>query len=150
MNVYFTQIYIEPGVRFPFSHHFQRYLSKEITALVSPSPLFLARYGSDFRLHFNVSAKPIILECEIRGPSVFRKTKDVEFTVFLPFDVIARDSNVLRSALNHLLGGVYSVLERLGIDAGRISANQDGIVNEILSNAIMVKERDWTIDETQN
>src|SRR5438128_660345 len=105
MKVHFGQIYIEPGVEFPFSHLFQRYLAKEVTALVVPSGKFIEKYGSDFELMFRISAKNGIQDNEIRGPTVFRKAKDVEYTVFLPFDIISGTHDVPHSALRFLLKG---------------------------------------------
>jgi hypothetical protein len=101
----FRQVYISPGVCFPFSAAFQRYLSAQVSELVDPSPLFTTKYGDGFKLIFNVSAKGGILESEIRGPAVFRRTSDVEFTVFLPFDVIGQAADPIRAALEHLLDG---------------------------------------------
>ena len=98
MNVFFSQIYIEPGVDFPFSYHFQRRLSEQVTSLVMPSARFLAKYGDDYKLIFNVSAKQVIQVNEIRGPTVFKKTKDVEYTAFLPFDVIRASSTYIHGA----------------------------------------------------
>src|SRR5580704_1479285 len=100
MKVYFSQIYIKPGVSFPFSHHFQVHLSNVITDLVVPSPSFVEKYGDDFDIVFRISAKREIRDNEIKGPTVFNKEKDIEYTVFLPFDVIHRAPDVNRSALN--------------------------------------------------
>ena len=47
MNVYVSQIYIQAGVNFPFSHHFQLHLSQELTKRVEPSALFINTYGED-------------------------------------------------------------------------------------------------------
>jgi len=105
MKVWFGQVYIEPGVNFPFSHHFQRRLSQEVTALTKPSREFIKKHGEDFELMFNVSAKQALQDNEIRGPAVFRKTKDLEYTVFLPFDVIMRHADAPKAALRFLLRG---------------------------------------------
>jgi hypothetical protein len=140
MKVYFGQIYIEPGVKFPFSHHFQGRLSEEITALAEPSAEFIKKYGSDFDLIFNVSAKNTIQDNEIRGPTVFRKTKDVEYTVFLPFDVISRNPEVSKSALKYLLSGVCSVFKLLGIDTTQLVERQESMIENICSDPTMFAE----------
>ena len=85
MKVNFCQTYIEPEVDFPFSHHFQHRISAEVTALVEPSAKFIKKYGRDFELTFNVSAKTALQDNEIRGPTVYRKTKNVEVHDFLAF-----------------------------------------------------------------
>jgi hypothetical protein len=140
MKAYFGQIYIAPGVRFPFSHLFQAYLSKEITALVEPSHTFVKKYGSDFNLIFNVSAKRAIQDNEIKGPTVFKKTKDVEYTVSLPFDVITRDAEVPKSALKFLLNGVCSVFESLDIGTAKIMERKGALIESICSDPTMFEE----------
>src|SRR5262249_34269143 len=140
MNVHFGQIYGEPGVSFPFSHLFQRRLSREVTALVEPSSKFLKKYGSDFKLIFNVSAKQGLQDNEIRGPSVFRRTKDVEYTVFLAFDVIMRHADAPRHALRFLLKGVCDVFDRLEIDTTRLLDEQEALIEGICSDPTMLAE----------
>jgi hypothetical protein len=142
MKVYFTQIYIKPGVIFPFSSHFQGRLSDEVTALVVPSAKFTQKYGDDWNLGFNISAKRTICDNEIRGPSVFRKAKDVEYTIFLPFDTIQREASVAQSAVTFLLQGVCSVLGSLGIDASEIRARQSSLAESISSDPIMFRPND--------
>lgn len=148
MKVWFRQTYSEPDVDFPFSHLFQRRLSREVTALVEPSARFLKKYGEDFELTFNVSAKQRLQDNEIRGPTVFRKTKDVEYTVFLPFDVIMPHADAPRHALRFLLKGVCEVFDRLEIDKTRLLDKQDSIIESICSDRTMLEEPSW--DEEDN
>lgn len=137
MKVYFSQVYIEPGVRFPFSHHFQRRLSQEVTSLIEPSQEFLSKYGDDYKLVFNVSTKKSITENEIKGPTVFRRTKSVEYTVFLPFDVISRSSDNPRAALGYLLDGASWVLESLKMSTSQIASQRDNIIVDICADRSM-------------
>lgn len=140
MKVWFGQIYIEPGVSFPFSHHFQRYLSEKITALVAPSVMFIKEYGSDYELMFNISAKTTIQDNEIKGPTVFKKSKDVEYTIFLPFDVITSSSEDCKCALKFLLKGACSVFKSLDIDTIRILEYRDSLIEQVCSNSMMFEE----------
>jgi hypothetical protein len=142
MKVSISQIYIEPGVSFPFSHHFQRLFSGEITALVVPSVKFIEKYGSDFALIFRMSAKQDIQGNEIRGPTVFRKAKDVEYTIFLPFDVICRHPEVPKTALRFLLKGVCSVFESLRIDTARVLEKQEALIEQVCSDPMMFEEEE--------
>ena len=139
MKVYFTQLYVQPSVEFPFSYRFQHYLSTTVTDLVTPSATFREQYGSDSKLVFNISAKRIIQEAEIKGPTVFKKTKDVEYSVFLPFDVIMCNSEVPQSALRYLLHGVCSVFESLGIDPTPIVERQESMIQHICSDPEMFR-----------
>jgi hypothetical protein len=143
MKVWFGQFYIEPGASFPFSHHFQRRLSQDVTALVAPSARFIKQYGRDYGLMFNVSAKKALQNNEIRGPTVFKKTKDVEYTVYLPFDLIMSTADVPKSALTFLLGGVCEVLDSLDIDTAKLLEKQDSLIAGICSDPTMLAAPSW-------
>ncbi len=141
MKVYFSQIYIKPGVNFPFSHQFQAHLSEAITGLVKLSAQFAYKYGDDFNVIFRISAKKEIRNNELKGPTVFDKEKDVEYTVFLPFDVIQRTSDVNRSALEFLLDGVALALTSLDIGVDKLSQERAHLIERVLSDPTMFKKR---------
>lgn len=133
MKVHFGQIYIEPGVNFPFSHGFQLRLGKEITDLVSPSPSFIKKYGPDWELMFRISAKSGREDNEIRGPTVFRKDKDLEYTVFLPDDTIKRSTKVPETAMQFLLEGCCTAFEILAIDTAMLKGRMASIIEQFSS-----------------
>ena len=142
MRIYFGQIYLQPGVTFPFSFLFQNRLSEEVSALVLPSPNFVQEYGEDWKLMFRISAKRAITDNEVRGPTVFRKDKDVEYTIFLPFDVITTSESEAKCAIEFLLQGVCSVLVSLGFDTARMQAHQAILAETLSSNSKMLDLRD--------
>lgn len=148
MRACFGQVYIEPGVDFPFSHLFQQRLSREVTELVEPSAKFLKKCGSDFDVMFNVSAKQSLEDNEIKGPVVFRKYKNVEFTVFLPFDAIMRKADAPRVALEFLLKGVSQAFDKLEIDKTKFLERHDSIIAGICADPTMLEEPSW--DEEEN
>src|SRR5204862_71635 len=133
-------IYIEVGVNFPFNYLFQRFLGKEITALVEPSTKFIKKYGSDYELIFRISAKKSLVDNEIRGPSVYRKDKHVEYTVFLPYSVITLQDDINRSALRFLFKGVCAVFEKLEIDPSQVVEKQDTLIEHICSDPSMTQQ----------
>ena len=137
MNVHFGQIYIQPGVTFAFSTRFQRWLADEITRLVQPSASFIKKYGSDWELIFRISAKTQIDDNEIKGPTVFKKDKDVEYTLFLPFDTITQSDRVPQSALQFLLKGCCGVFRTLDIDPALVEQNAEAIIESICSDPKM-------------
>ncbi len=138
MRVCFSQAYI--GVYFPLSHLFQRRLTAEVTALVVPSTAFIERYGEDFDLIFYVSAKQCIPDNEINGPAVYRKAKDVEYTIFLPFDVITRHADAPKHFLRFLIKGICDVFETLEIGTGRLLEKQELLIDEICSDPTMLED----------
>ncbi len=131
MKIFFGQIYTAPGVSFEWSIAFQAYLSETVTALVFPSEAFAAKYGPDWSLGFRISAKKGIESNEIRGSSVFKRDKDVEFTIFLPFDRVPAGEAFAEPALEFLLDGVMDVLQRLGIDAARLQQKRAEIIAHV-------------------
>ena len=141
MTVLFSQIYIEVGATFPFSHGFQNRLSAVISNLTEVSPPFVDKFGADWHLIFRISAKRGIAVSEIRGPTVFRKAKDVEFTVFLPFDILIGQLDVERSALHELLYQVCGVLDQIGISSARVRAQAASTVTEICADPTMFDRR---------
>jgi hypothetical protein len=137
MNVFFGQIYIQPGVSFSFTHHFQKYLSREISALISPSDYFIEKYGLDAKLVFNISAKRLLTDSEIKGPTVFKKSKTVEYTLFLPFDIISGTQSLVETAVRYIFMGVFSVLASLQIDASGIADRQVDLITDICKDRTM-------------
>src|SRR5258708_18394290 len=86
MRIYFSQVYIEPGVNYPFSHVFQQRMSAAVSDLVQASENFIRKLGIDWKVIFNVSAKKEILATEVVRPAVSKSDKDVKFTIFFPHD----------------------------------------------------------------
>ena len=113
-------------------------MSEHVSSLVFSSPEFEQRYGQDWNVVIRVSAKES-MENEIRGPTVFRKDKDVEYSVFLPFLAISGREDTLRLALSFLFGGTYFALEALGLDTGRLRDSEQSTIQSILTDATMVK-----------
>jgi hypothetical protein len=131
MNIYFGQIYITPGVSFPWTIHFQRLLGETVTSLVRPGPRFIAQYGENWNLMFRISAKRGILSSEIRGPSKFRKDLRVEYSIFLPFDQIPTGSDFAKPALRLLLNSVQKVFLEVDIEHMNFNAVHEQLVAEV-------------------
>jgi hypothetical protein len=148
MKVAFRQIYIEPGVNFPFSVHFQCRLSEEVTSLVQPSARFIRNYGSDFVLIFNVSAKEHLKANEIKGPTVSKRYKFVDYTVFLPFRVIIHQPDPPNAALKFLLKGVRDVFNMLEIDGAELANRQESLIEQICRDLSMLRRPPW--DDNEN
>src|SRR5687768_15844375 len=105
MKIYFGQVYVEVDANFPFSYHFQAAFSDAVTRLVPASDAYEKKYGKR-AVMFNVSAKRGTRQNEVKGPAVFKDSKTVEFTIFLPYDVItAKGKDFCQPALNFLLDG---------------------------------------------
>lgn len=136
MRISVGQIYVKPGVKFPFSHIMQRWLGEHLSSSACPRPEFLSKYGAEFDVVIRVSADTGIRENRLKGPTVFKKEKDVEYTIFLPFEAIKGAPDECRLALDFLLSGVEGVFGELGIDSD-IAATRQSAIDRICSDATM-------------
>lgn len=142
MRVSVGQIYTKPGVSFPFSHRMQRWLSEELSRVAgadSASAEFLRRYGVGFELVVRIGADTQIVDNEIRGPTVFKKDRSVEFSVFLPFDVIVASAEGCRVALEYMLDGIRAIFCQAGIDPERLEEKKTFFIERICSDPAMLK-----------
>jgi hypothetical protein len=139
MRVYVTQIYIEVGIEYPFSHRFQKRLGEELSKRVCASPQFLCKYGDDYDLTLNVSAKAALSEPLVKGPTVFRGDKDVEYTIFLPFvRCRADDQRSYIPVFRHILDCAAAILDSLEIDVSKIVRDAESIVRVLCTTGGMI------------
>jgi hypothetical protein len=142
LKIFTRQIYTEPGIDYPLSHVFQQRIGEILSGLVHPSEEFRRTYGSDFRIIFKLSAKRDISFPEIIDPKVYKKTKDVEYSIFIPHD--GSDVNKLddyTKPIHNFLLDVSSALERLKLNADEVKNNIDSIVKEITLDPAILKKR---------
>src|SRR6266446_207939 len=139
MKVSVSQVYIEPGISFPFTSFFQKWISGNLTELTYPSKEFNHCYGENFHLIFRMSAKAGLRDVEIRGPSVYRKDRDVEYTIFLPYDVIVAADERFNCALDYLLRGIIRILKSLKIDTSLLEKNVPSFIKRICSDPAMFR-----------
>lgn len=86
-----------------------------------------------------MSAKEGLARPEIKGPTVFKRDKDVEYTVFLPFDrSVDMDANTLSRALDLLLSSMIEILEELDMTTTGLSAELSAFIDRILGDAKMI------------
>ena len=117
-----------PSVGYPLSIHVRRYLSDQNPSLVEPSAEFVSKYGIDFDLIVRISYMPKTTENKIKGPSVSKNDKDIEYVIFLPFSEIIRGPRNAQTALEYLLRGVCSILASLGIDVSRVTEQEASLI----------------------
>jgi len=147
MKVWFGQIYTDPGATFPFSHVFQQRLSEAVSSRVQASDLYMDRFGADFELMFRISAKSELESNEVLGPTVYRKTRDVEYTIFLPFSVVMRHNDAPRQAVVFILNGVFAVFESLQISTSPLAESSDEIIESLCADPEMLHPASWNQEE---
>ena len=149
MNLYVGQVYIEAGANYPFTHLFQRFIHKKLTESVRPSAMFTQKYGDDYDVIFRMSAKSGIERSEIRGPTVFKRDKDVEYSIFLPFRPHNDDPKTLRGVLITLLTEIGRILSDLGFDTSKISCDSEEWADHIVAEPTMLSDREFLRHEEQ-
>lgn len=148
MKIFVSQIYIQVGINYPFSYIFQKWMHEELSKLVKPSGAFLKKYSEDFEIMFRLSAKSEIKEAEIKGPTIYKKDKDIEFTVFLPHNGKPVEScEDCRRPLEIFFGCMVIVLESLTLDASLIKGNSNYLIDKILSDDSMFEKSPRTKGE---
>lgn len=133
MSVNFTQFYIEPKVFFnlpidvleELSGCFSRGLS------ISGSPKW--KYDTEYKLLFIISAKSNTSITEIKGPSVSKKYKSVEYVLYLPYDTIKKHSLPLHALLMQLVEAISVVLDKHVIQHSQLEPKLSAIVQDISS-----------------
>jgi hypothetical protein len=117
MKIFVGQIYVIPGVVFPFSIKFQIWLGNSLTNRVRPSEHFCNKYSADFDIGFRISAKNDIDQPEIKGPTVFRRDNDVEFTIFLPYTSVIDyyDPQNILLVFKEMLRSIIHVLDAAAV-----------------------------------
>lgn len=141
MKIHFRQSYFKvAGANFPFSAQMQIWISTELSSLAIHSADFEKKYGAGFELTIQLSADTNTADNVIRGPGVYKKDKDVEYTLFLPYDVIIETKAGCCGALEYLLDGIHRVFELAGIDPGPLDQRRDSIIEHICSDPEMLRE----------
>jgi len=134
MKVFIGQIYIKAGVAFPFSLRFQRWLGDALSERVEVSEQFSKKFGADFGLGLRISAKEDIERPEIKGPTVFKRDKNVEFTIFLPHRPNDyHDLTVASLLLEQVLQSTVRILHQLGLNAANVLGDMHHLRAEFLS-----------------
>lgn len=116
MKTYVAQIYIDPEARFPFSHKFQVWIHHMLSEMIIGWGKSENKYrGND--LLFNLSSKYEINEVEIYGPSIDKRGKTVEYTVFIPLQIFGlggRDG--VKRVIFCLMKEIIKILDDLGVE----------------------------------
>ena len=107
--VLIAYIDLTPGLRNNFatpSHHpivkILRTYENEWTGFHEKHP--------DFSLGFTVATKGGVKELEVKGPTIFRKLKSVDYSIFLPDDI-----QNMNDYLDNVFKGISHVLEKYNV-----------------------------------
>lgn len=140
MIIFIGQIYTKVGITFPFSLRFQKWLGDALSTRVEASEHFTKQFGKSFALGIRISAKDGILTPEIKGPTVFKKDKTVEFTIFLPHASLDyHDQKVIDALLGKLLDSVVLVLSQIGLNPTTIVTGKNLLITEFHNDPLLLE-----------
>ena len=140
MKVWISQFYLDAAASFSFTHVMQLFVSAELSSVADDCSDFQRKHGPDFELMVRVNADAMLSENKIMGPTVFKKTKDVEYVVTLPFGVVTKAPDGRRAAMEFLMAGVRSVFQKAGIDPAKLDEHTTFIIDRVCSDPSMFKE----------
>jgi hypothetical protein len=142
MKIFVGQVYIKAGVAFPFSLQFQKWLGDALSERVEASNQFNREFGVGFGLGLRISAKTEINQTEIKGPTVFKRDKTVEFTIFLPHRANNyHDLDVASQLVEQVLQSVAIILPRMGLDPAKILSDTEHLRSEFLNVPGLLEEK---------
>ena len=142
MKVFIGQIYVEVGVSFPFSLAFQKWLGEEVTSRVEWSGDYARSFTEEYKIGFRISAKKNINTLEIKGPTIFKKDKSIEFTLFLPFKQEIADVGSIEAcadAFAIVLEGISQCLLLLGLPTDKIQHAKPALLKFFKSDQRLIK-----------
>jgi hypothetical protein len=117
----------------------QVWLTNELSGVCEDAVEFFERYGENFDLVIRISAQNQITGNLLKGPTIFEEEEDVEYTLFLPYDVIIQSADGRRAAATFLLEGIRAVFERVGIRTARLNERTELLLERLCSDPAMLK-----------
>ena len=139
MKVWISQFYLDAAASFSFTHVMQLFVSAELSSVADDCSDFQRKHGPDFELMVRINADAMLSENKIMGPTVFKKTKDVEYVVTLPFGVVTKAPDGRRAAMEFLMAGIRSVFLKVGINPTKLDERAAFIIDHVCSDPTMLK-----------
>ena len=144
MKVYVALIDLVPGVAFPFSHRMQQFLGAALTRSVRGTNELRGRNRDGWSLGINIAPQQRITDNRIVGPKEFRRTKDIEYTLFLPYTRIKKADRSRSMAAEFLMRGVRDIFVRADMPVNRLDEIAPALCRAIASRPEML-EGPWVL-----
>lgn len=129
----------EVNADYPFSHDVFMWLAKELCKRIRPSKHFTNKYGKDWMLTFDLSAKrqrknPKVFE----PPAVYRRDKNVYWRISVRFiGNKSRDPNYYVLPIKQFIEGIIIALQSLEIDTSKLVRDLPSLAKGFTSNPDM-------------
>jgi hypothetical protein len=108
-----SSIYPEAGVTFPISYRFMQLLKEELAQLAQQHfSVFQTAYGQDYTLGIILSASSADVKLEIRGPSISKRYKVVDYVLRIPFGIVEEAETLYSRYVFFVCQGIATVLAK--------------------------------------
>jgi len=137
MEVRVSEIYPEAGINFPISYKFQRILRTELNLLSPKFEIpFQAKHGKEYALGIILSAKSNLSTLLIKGPSISRKYKVVDYVLYIPFELMSDERSFIANYVRIVCEGIDDIIARYNNEG--ISAEK-----EVLDKLLIEKQSEY-------
>jgi hypothetical protein len=117
MKITFSQIYSEPGASFDLPGPLLKAVREGLDDLGRNIDQLSAKVDrEDFELVLIISASSKLDALEIKGPNIRRKTREIEFSLFVPWQETKSFEEKIDYILPKIGEGVIGVFKRYGVD----------------------------------
>jgi len=142
MKIFIGQIYSDSKAWFPFSTNFQKLLGEKISSRLTASEAFNAKYGAEYNIIFRMSAKRSLQQHEIKGPQRYPKSKTVEYSIFLAYDVITVETDWRRMVITEFLDCLISILKKSRFETRILEQDKHKIIESVLVMPGIIDDKD--------
>ncbi|SNB26256.1 hypothetical protein NO004_380008 [Flavobacterium psychrophilum] len=125
--------YNEVGYSFEFSHKVDNYIREQIKEFVFPK-YGLNKKDEDWYLRLIIATDSKTQKTEVRGPDVKKRTKRVEFGLWLPHDVINKSTYPLETYIDCFFEALEIVFSNYNVPKEEIETIKENCKKEILHN----------------
>lgn len=130
MKINFSQLYAEVGVSFSPPIEVLRVLNKKVNSLNKEIPFFKKKFNDeDFTLGIVISATRKNDVFEVKGPTYFKKSKTVDFVLFIPYQDNITMAEEVPYILSHVGEGLAQIFEKYKADGSGIRESIQSVID---------------------
>jgi hypothetical protein len=135
LSLSFTQIFLEPGSVYQFSHHFLRVLDLRLAGTVCASQAMFNQFPGLRDICFLITAAKRVPKRNVWLERHFPRRHQTEFWVVLPFSWTRRSKlERHQRVVSCLVNTVATLFEEYGVDTTELRSHETGLLAELASN----------------
>ncbi|MBT1699247.1 hypothetical protein KK083_20285 [Fulvivirgaceae bacterium PWU4] len=128
-------LFPEVGVDFPISYKVNQLLLDKLIDKLPKEQQQVIVDNKSFSLGVIISTRKSKTDLSIQGPSISKKYKMVDYTIWIPYLKVIKSSSLLETYLDFISEGIILVFEDLGRDNKKLISKIVGAVKkQVLTN----------------